>query len=769
MSKETVVPADDPLPPEHIRLTKAAVEAGEQGRLEEAEDALRRLIKWREDAELPPDSFTFSNLASCLLSCGRLEEALAYCIPAIDAARLSGSARELGVAMTVRGQAAQANGQLDMAIADLQQAAEILKTSGHPLDEAQALNTLGGIYYLTGDRETAASVWQKAAACLRPLGLPYQFVSVLCNLGGLLYQSGQYSDALTTLDEAQAQLPAESVGSDLALQLRGNRGLALLALRRWNEARVDLEEAVRLALAEGAYDSAAHHSSMLSRICQEIGDIDGAINYHLERMKLEREHGVSVRFSSAPDGCSTPSRISNIRSSSTSRYSHCHGPSHPVVLLAPPMWGNHGPLFPRGAASIASFLNAHGIQTLVAPLSQYVSSAETISITEGVIQQEAAIRDILDSLHPRAIGISIPFTHLYPAGLGLARLIRQFDEDVPIAVGGPHVTYQDTACLRQAPEIDVVVRGEGEWTFLDLIHAWKHHRDLERVAGITWRTPEGEIRRNKARPVGNILELPDIDFALLPDDFCRRMQVTGITGRGCHYRCAYCHEFRFWGGVVRQHPVETVVGELNRLSRRYRNFMRAIDDSMLDLRTPYFMELCRQLARSPHLRDTFGLLTRIDTISLDGLHAMRQAGIKRLAVGVESGSDQVLAAMNKGITASSLRAGLEMIRRANVWVCAFLIVGHPGDNGEESYITEKFVARQFADELIVWIDPSIFVPYPGTPFFSHPELHGVEILNRDWSQWYRTAWPVAQLNSFSASEIQLAFLRLLALEAQYTT
>jgi radical SAM superfamily enzyme YgiQ (UPF0313 family) len=418
--------------------------------------------------------------------------------------------------------------------------------------------------------------------------------------------------------------------------------------------------------------------------------------------------------------------------------------------------------------SIASFLNAQGIPALVVPLSHHVSSAVTGSITEGVIQQENAIRDILGSLHPRAIGISIPFTHLYPAGLGLARIIRQFDEDVPVAVGGPHVTYQDMVCLRQAPEIDVVVRGEGEWTFRDLIHAWDNHIDLGTVAGITWRTPEGDVRRNKDRPVGNVLELSDIDFALLPDDFCRRMQVTGITGRGCHYRCAYCHEFRFWGGVVRQHPVETVVGELNRLGRQYGNLMRAIDDSMLDLRTPYFTELCRRLARSPYLRDTFGLLTRIDTISIDGLHAMRRAGIERLAVGGESGSDRVLTAMNKGITAASLRAGLEMIHQADVWVCAFLIVGHPGDNVEESQISEKFVARQFADGLITWIDPSIFVPYPGTPFFAHPERHGVEILSHDWSQWYRSSWPIAQLNSFSASEIRLAFLRLLAQEAKYT-
>jgi radical SAM superfamily enzyme YgiQ (UPF0313 family) len=123
--------------------------------------------------------------------------------------------------------------------------------------------------------------------------------------------------------------------------------------------------------------------------------------------------------------------------------------------------------------------------------------------------------------------------------------------------------------------------------------------------------------------------------------------------------------------------------------------------------------------------------------------------------------------MNKGTTAAVLRAGLETISRAGVLVTAYLMVGHPGDDARESDVTERFVDRQLADGLVAWLDPAMFVPYPGTPFYARPERHGIEILVRDWRQWNRTAWPVAQLRAFPAAAIRLAYLRLLALEERH--
>jgi radical SAM superfamily enzyme YgiQ (UPF0313 family) len=209
------------------------------------------------------------------------------------------------------------------------------------------------------------------------------------------------------------------------------------------------------------------------------------------------------------------------------------------------------------------------------------------------------------------------------------------------------------------------------------------------------------------------------------------------------------------------------VDELERLARHHGNAMSGIDDSMTSLADPSFRELCAALGRSRHLPAGFGLLTRVDTITPEGLAAMRAAGLARLSVGLESGSPRVLAAMRKGFTPAQARAGLALARAAGVRVSGFLIVGHPGDDPVETERTNAWVDGLFADEMVDSVDPALFTPYPGTPFFHHPERHGVRILTRDWGRWRRTDRPVAELTGYPADAIYLGFLRLLAVMARH--
>jgi len=257
--------------------------------------------------------------------------------------------------------------------------------------------------------------------------------------------------------------------------------------------------------------------------------------------------------------------------------------------------------------------------------------------------------------------------------------------------------------------------------------------------------------------------LPHVAFGLWARVFARRMEVSGMTSRGCSFRCRYCHEFRFWGGVVRQYPVSRVVGEVERVARDLDNHMQGIDDSMLSMEDGYFAELCAALGKSPWFDpDRFGFLTRIDTVTADGFAAMRAVGMRALSVGLESGSDVVLKAMNKGVTRERAREGLELARRGGVNVAGFFIVGHPGDTPSESEVTQRWVEAAFDDDLLGWIDAAMFTPYPGTPFYAHPDKYGVTILTRDWSRWRRTNRPVAELAGYPASAIYHAYLRLLA-------
>ncbi|MBN1947479.1 MAG: radical SAM protein [Bradymonadales bacterium] len=440
--------------------------------------------------------------------------------------------------------------------------------------------------------------------------------------------------------------------------------------------------------------------------------------------------------------------------------------AHPVLLIAPPMHGHTGPLFPRAIACLGSLLEAHDIPVELLPLAHLV---DVFADREQVRARTAAtVSTAVRTLEPRAVGISIPYTYLYPAGLELARLVRAAGgDDLPIVMGGPHVTFWDRECLAEAPQVDVVVRGEGEWTFLHLLRTLERRGDLAEVEGITWRLPDGQSIRNRARMLGDVSTLPPIDFDLLPEPFCRRMEVHAITSRGCAHRCRFCHERRFWGGKVRQLPVERVVEEMELIRTRFGDRVVGIDDSMLDMRTPYFHELCRRLAASSARPEDFSLLSRIDTITPEGLEAMRRAGVTVLMVGLESGSNRVLQAMNKGYTIEQAMPSIRLCQERGVQLYAFFIVGHPGDNPLESAVTQDLVETLFREELVHLVEPGMFTPYPGSAFYANPSRFGLQILTDDWELWRRTNRPMCQLVDYPAGEIYLSFLRMLEVQARY--
>lgn len=707
---------------------------------------------------LPPDPIILINLARAHSLSGDPEAAAEALAEARRSAGAQGRPHQQGLACLVEGELARDAGDLEEAVGAFQAASELLAQPG---DRVRALLALAEAARRLGDRAAAISALE-ALIPLQRRGPVEPLIASLVALGGLCYDEADVARALVLLDEAHARLPEDQGGSATERRLRRNRGLALVAAGRLDEAEADLARAEALVGDSGDPQDLVTVLAVRCDLLRYRGRLAPAIELQARIAELCANHGVGVPsrgLVSAVEDRSLNLGVAGWRRGRAGR-------DGPVLMIAPAAHGATGPLFPRGAVSVASFLQHHGIPTAVLPLAWHAEPH--LPPAEARRRARAALRDAVESLRPRAVGISVTFSYLYPEGQRIAEDVRALDPDLPILIGGPHVTYQDEACLRETPAIDVVVRGEGEWTALELIRALDAGADLSGVAGLTFRRPDGGIQRNDKRPLGSVLELPPEDFGLLPAGFCRIMDISALTSRGCAYRCRFCHEFRYWGGVVREHPVQRVIDEMARLSR-YDNLLMGIDDSMLDMRTPYFHALVEALGRSEHVSPNFGLLTRLDTITPEGAAAMRRAGMRWVCVGVESGSPRVLQSMNKEITVEQIRAGLRLVREAGLSASGFLIIGHPGDSPEESVQSRGFVDDLFKDDLIDWLDLSTFSPYPGTPFFNTPERHGVEILTRDWSLWRRTNRPVAQLSGYSAEQIYLELLRMLALQDRYVS
>ncbi len=407
--------------------------------------------------------------------------------------------------------------------------------------------------------------------------------------------------------------------------------------------------------------------------------------------------------------------------------------------------------FPRGLLSVATFLKSNSIKTEILPLDYYIKPSHDKKNIERCI--DSILSDAISEFNPQFIGIAVPYTMFYPSALKIAGTCKKLKPDVTVVVGGPHVSYMDKGCFEDSKDIDIVIRGEGEWTFLDAIKTVSEKRNPGCVPGITFRDDSGNIIKNLPRAPGNLMEIPMPDYSLLPDGFVRNMAVSVVGSRGCAYKCTYCNESMFWGQKVMHFPVDMVFEEIKTLAEDYGNYAVGLEDSMFNMKSKYFFDLCERLS-TIKLHPGFYVLARVDSVTEDGFKAMKRAGINNLILGIESASPKVLKSMNKRITPGQAEAACRRAAEYGLIVATFWIIGHPGDNPEEATITLDAISRFYREGMHRNSEIAMFVPYPGIKIFEHPEEFDLEILTYNWEKWARfNSEPVCQLRGFSAQDI----------------
>lgn len=429
------------------------------------------------------------------------------------------------------------------------------------------------------------------------------------------------------------------------------------------------------------------------------------------------------------------------------------------LLLASPRFSHH---FPRGILEMAGFLEKNGCPTALLPLGYHLAG---IDLNQGMTPENASLiegllRDTLKETGASVVGISNSFTPDFPVCVDILEICKRIDCKLVTVIGGPHVTFMDRQSL-SSPFVDVVVRGEGEWSMLELLGALKAGGDLAAVAGITYRQ-DGRIIRNPDRALGDLSEIPPIDFDLLPSGLLRKAQIYGISTRGCAYRCRYCVESAFWR-KKRNYPVKRLVDEMEVLDKRFGNKILGFFESMLDADSTQLFHLCDEIiARGITLSEEFVFHVRPDSVTEERIAAVRRAGMNWASMGVESVSPRVLKMMNRrNLSRDRIIEACRILRAHGVHVHTYWIVGHPGDAPEESEDSFAFLRYLMENELCQTAEAMIFQPYPGTCFFAEPEKYGVEILEPDWGRWRRfDSRPVSQLNDFTAEDIHAAWRRM---------
>tara|TARA_Y100000034_G_scaffold136119_1_gene210902 strand:+ start:9118 stop:10395 length:1278 start_codon:yes stop_codon:yes gene_type:complete len=338
----------------------------------------------------------------------------------------------------------------------------------------------------------------------------------------------------------------------------------------------------------------------------------------------------------------------------------------------------------------------------------------------------------LAGMHPDAVSMDdIPLadwygiscvTPTYPAAKKVAKLIRSSGGQV--IIGGIHPTIMpeqvasDTGCY--------VVTGEAENVLPEMIEQPKFNHPSITRAGI----------------------VQDLDSLPLParDLFDEQVVVnrTGIhtstykgsgeattilTSRGCPYNCAYCSKIPQTSQVRLRSPM-SIVREMLHIQDTYGVYHYRFPDDMFTVSKRRVNELCNILI-SQDIEAYWMCITRLDSLESKLLQKMHKAGCVEISCGVESGSQRMLDAMNKGTTVKHNEHGIKMIKDAGIAVKEFLMFGFPGENAESIEQTKEFVRRTQPDKVTM----STFVPLPGSDVFRNPEKYGI-VIRPDWEEYY---------------------------------
>ena len=336
---------------------------------------------------------------------------------------------------------------------------------------------------------------------------------------------------------------------------------------------------------------------------------------------------------------------------------------------------------------------------------------------------------------PDIIGLSILLSVAKEAPK-IAERVKQENPNITVVFGSHHATFNAERILKKYPFVDIVVRGEGEHTSLEISRALEKHQNLDEIMGITFRK-HGRIVSTPDRPLNkdvDSLPFPDRDLAKVQYDSAifgakinTKKFTTILSSRGCPFRCSFCGIRKFTRRAWRPRSVENVVEELHYLqSDGYEQFLFADDNFTLDSKR--VSKLCQRIKKEGMDIEWFAD-SRVDHVSYDMFREMVNTGCRCLFFGIESANQRILDYYKKGITPEQSEKAVRKARKAGTdIIVGSFIVGAPDETRQEVIKT-----LQFTNKLDIDVpDVNILGAHVGTDIWN--DLVEKGLLNQE-EQW----------------------------------
>lgn len=368
-----------------------------------------------------------------------------------------------------------------------------------------------------------------------------------------------------------------------------------------------------------------------------------------------------------------------------------------ILLIDPPGWQKHS--VNLGLAYLAGALASENIEVQILDLNNHPCSGDTL-------------KKIIEEMSPAVIGISIK-TATANTSAKIVRNLKKTFPHIMFVAGGPHISLCAENFLNENRSFDFGIVGDGEVSFTALVKSlMKKEKDFSRVRGLCYY--RDNILTLNTSGVGSEPEIARLAYpkfeALMVMDF-QDFRYPLLTSRGCPYGCIFCCVGAISGKKWRPRNPEDIVKELVDAKDKYQITSFEIMDDNFTFDVARAKEVSRLLIKKGLRLDWWchnGV--RADKLDPELLRLMKKAGCQSIAIGIETGDENVFRGINKGETLEDITRAVKMIKRAGMQCVGYFIVGLPGDSIASTKKTVRFQRSLKLSNHTY----NIAIPYPGT-------------------------------------------------------
>ncbi len=341
------------------------------------------------------------------------------------------------------------------------------------------------------------------------------------------------------------------------------------------------------------------------------------------------------------------------------------------------------------------------------------------------------VEKYIESFAPSIVAVS-GFTCNAYACARVVEIAKKINNKIVTITGGLHFSYVPEESLNDFPEIDYIVRGEGEITLVELIKALRNGKDINRVKGLSFKN-NGKIIHTPNRPlIENLDTLPYPAYHLVEDEV-KKYHFTMMAGknvrfmvlegaRGCIHKCSFCTQWKHWGRRWRTKSIKRIVDELEYLHENFGGQFLWFSDDNFEYKTRG-KELYQGLKKKKFVEDIMLFFqARVDDVvkNPDLVAKLREVGNYWVMMGVESNSEARLKEYKKGIRVPEAYKAVKILNENDIFSHSMFVIGSRKDTALSIEQLRKFSSELGSDFSIY----TPLTPFPGTPYFKTAKMNG---------------------------------------------